>query len=137
MTFKELTDLIVALRIQKFEYDIFNRSIEIVLSPEYGVKEAAKCKQYHLKFDDCIYVGNRSEPNSSIDGKTSEFIAWGITTNREALKNLILSTSSLPGLSPNPAILDFEKFEGYEFQNPPSGNTIVIVSSKVEVLEKF
>jgi len=84
MTFEELNEQMSAVRLTAFAYHIFKRSVEIELVPEYGMQQAVKDKQYHLKFDDCLYVGCRSERDISPDGKTIEFITLGEEKNRRA-----------------------------------------------------
>ena len=95
MTFEELNKLIVAIRARKVSYDFFTRKVEMIITPEYGVKEEVNGKTFKLVFKDCVYISVRGL--REYDDLGMEFISWGKLENKNITTELVNIRSEIGG----------------------------------------
>ena len=76
MTFKELNELVVAIRVKKNCFDFKTRVAEMILTPEYGVDATLKGKNFKLEFKDCLFYGSLNQKQLNRENG-QEFILWG------------------------------------------------------------
>lgn len=132
MTFDELTQLAVAIRATKIEYDSHSETLDMVIVPEYGIKEAVKGKMYKFHFVDCVYFEN------VIVSKELFFISWGKLHNN--IGEEIIEKSSEKSLRKSftgpilQELITNEAYESFFFEND-LGNAMRIVCKKISVEE--
>ena len=129
MTFEELNSLVVAVRAREILYDFFAQTLEIVVIPEYGVKDEAEGKTFKLKFKDCIYFGGISTGKLAVE-EGIEFIAWGKSNNLVGEK--LLSNMYTFNGSSHVSMSDSDYV--YYFENV-FGDVLQIISKSVVVTE--
>lgn len=132
MTFEELNKLSVAIRAKKIEYDAFLRKLDMVIVPEYGVKDEVKGKTFKFHFEDCIYF------ESIVGSKELFFISWGESHDDVGQDIIDKSASSslrksFAGPMLKKAIVE-DDYESYFFEND-LGSAMKIVCRKVVVEE--
>ncbi|MEO8581229.1 MAG: hypothetical protein ABI425_01475 [Patescibacteria group bacterium] len=134
MTFEELNSKTVAIRAHKISYDFFDRTLELIVTPEYGIKDEVKGRKFSLHFEGCIFLSTKGLINHSESGV--EFVSWGKFKDKNKTIELVSIPSSMQGIEDFGTKLgdDINNYYSYFFENAFGDNTYV-TCSKVIVRE--
>ncbi len=134
MTFEELNKLITAIRADRVSFNFIDRSLDMLITPEYGVNEGMKGKKFHLKFENCAYFGGVNLGKLDSNGGT-EFISWGEIKEKENILPLYNYTAGGPALLSQPELSKLLSSSSQYFFENAFGDTLRVACSKVTVSE--
>jgi hypothetical protein len=144
LTINELHKNIVAIYLKSIKYDYFGRTVEMLITPNYGVKEDFIGRKFKLLFNDCVgtlFVNTSLWANK---GQETEFIAWGERSDHSEVKKMLDAFSSrMPFKDLSEDIIlnrkEVKELKGYSyyfFENV-LGDGIELIASESKVEEVF